>query len=189
MEKLGYKIEVVFKLCFLMAFVYFVNVLIGERLLLLGIRPGDPASLPNIFLAPWLHGSWSHLINNLVGFAVFSALCILRGTKFFAQSSFIIITLTGLLVWAFGRTGAIHIGASGWIFGLWSLSMAVAFFHHSFLNVAIAIFVALVYGGMIWGVLPSNPYISFESHLFGAISGVLAAYFLRPKRGAVNRRR
>ncbi len=189
MEKFGYKIEVIFKLCFLMVFVYLVNLLIDYRLLFFGIRPGDPASLPNIFLAPWLHGSWGHLINNLVGFAVFSALCILRGTKFFAQSSLIIITVTGLLVWAFGRSGAIHIGASGWIFGLWSLSIAIACFHRSVLNILIALFVAFVYGGMIWGVLPSNPHISFESHLFGAISGVLAAYMLSPKQRASGKRR
>lgn len=96
-------------------------------------------------------------------------------------SSLIIIVLTGLLVWVFARK-AVHIGASGWVFGLWSLSIAIAFFQRSFVNIAIAVFVLFFYGGMIYGVLPQDRYVSFESHLFGAIAGIVCAYFMTKNR-------
>lgn len=171
-------------LCLTMIGIHIVNVVLGNQLSYFGIRPGQVSTLPYILTAPWLHGSWAHLLSNLVGLGVFSALSLIRGTNFFIKASAIIICLTGALVWLFARSGATHIGASGWIFGLWSLSIAVAWFQRSFLNIVIAVFVAVFYGGMIWGVLPSNPHISFESHLFGALAGVFAAYVLTSTKGA-----
>ncbi len=176
------KVKLIVYPCLAMIVIHIANVVLSNQLSVFGIRPGDISTLPYIITAPWLHGSWSHLMNNLVGMAVFSALSLIRGTNFFIKASAIIICLTGILVWLFARSGATHIGASGWIFGLWSLSIAVAWFQRSFLNIVIAVFVAVFYGGMIWGVLPSNPHVSFESHLFGALAGVFAAYVLtRPK--------
>ncbi len=125
-------------------------------------------------------------MNNLAGLAIFSALSLIRGTTFFVNASIIIVVITGVLVWLFARSGATHIGASGWIFGLWSLSIAIAWFQRSFLNIVIAVFVAVFYGGMIWGVLPSNPHVSFESHLFGAIAGVAAAYLMTRKKKKID---
>ncbi|MFT5085242.1 MAG: membrane associated rhomboid family serine protease [Lentisphaeria bacterium] len=161
--------------------VHIVNMVLDGNLNRFGIYPRDVHTLYSIVLAPWLHGSWAHLLNNLVGISIFSGLCmLLRGVRFYWQSSMFIILMTGALVWLFGRP-AVHIGASGWIFGLWSLSIALAWFQRSFLNVCVAIFVALFYGSMIFGVLPSNGMISFESHLFGAISGVVCAYVMTRK--------
>ncbi len=161
--------------------VHLLNILLSGRLLHYGITPHDARSLPYIFTAPFLHGSWGHLLNNLFGMCIFSALCLLRGIRFYVKSSLFIITLTGLLVWFFGRP-SIHIGASGWIFGLWSLSIAMAWFQRSFGNIAVAVFVAFFYGGMVYGVLPGDASISFESHLFGALSGVLCAYLMARKK-------
>lgn len=175
---LNKKVKLVIYPCVAMVVIHIINIALGNQLSVFGIRPGELSTLPYIITAPWLHGSWLHLLSNLVGLAVFSALSLIKGTNFFVKASAIIICLTGLLVWLFARSGATHIGASGWIFGLWSLSIAVAWFQRSFLNIVIAVFVAVFYGGMIWGVLPSNPHVSFESHLFGAMAGVFAAYVL-----------
>ena len=82
----------------------------------------------------------------------------------------------GLLVWLFARN-ALHIGASGWIFGLWSLCIATAWYDRKFINILIALLVVFLYGGMLFGVLPNDPRISFESHFFGAIAGVVCAFF------------
>jgi hypothetical protein len=35
--------------------------------------------------------------------------------------------------------------------------------------------VLLVYGGVLWGVLPGQPGVSWEGHLFGALGGAVAA--------------
>lgn len=175
------RFKIILSLVLWMSAIHLVNVILGGQLNYFGIRPGSLESLPYIFTAPWLHGSWMHLINNLIGLAIFSALSLIRGPSFFFQGSLIIITLSGVLVWLFARSAATHIGASGWIFGLWSLAISLAWFQRSFLNIIIAIFVAFFYGSMLWGVLPSNPYISYESHLFGALAGIVAAYTLTRK--------
>lgn len=140
-----------------------------------GLIPRQLDSLPGIYIAPFLHGDSGHLINNLVGMFIFSSLLFVHSLSRYLWSSFFIITLTGVLVWCFGRS-ALHIGASGWIFGLWSLTIAIAWFDRRFLNILIALAVAFFYGGMLWGVLPTDPRVSFESHLFGAIAGVVCAF-------------
>lgn len=158
--------------------VHIVHLLTGGCFAGWGIQPRDPHSLLHIFTAPFLHGSTYHLTNNLLGMAIFGSLCLLRGVPFFYRSSLFIIVVSGLLVWAFGR-GGLHIGASGWIFGLWSLAIAMAVFQRRVLDIVIAIGVVLLYGGMIFGVLPGRPNVSFEAHLFGAFAGVLYAYLDR----------
>jgi membrane associated rhomboid family serine protease len=95
--------------------------------------------------------------------------------KFFVWSSIFIIVVSGCLVWLFGRSAS-HIGASGWIFGLWSLSIAIALFDRRFFNFVIALLVVVLYGGMIFGILPSDPKVSFEMHLAGVVAGVLCAF-------------
>ena len=175
------KLKIIILVCGACAGIHLVNSLLGSPLNVFGIYPRNPASLPFIFTAPWIHGGWFHLISNLPGLAILSALCLVRGVPFYLKSSFLIIVITGLLVWLVARP-AYHIGASGWIFGLWSLSLALAYFERSLLNIAIAIFVAIFYGGMIFGVLPSSPHISWEGHAAGAIAGIVTAYIMTRKK-------
>ncbi len=160
--------------------VHTVNIFFHGALLNFGIYPRDVYSLPFIYTSVFIHGSWAHLINNLFGLVIFSSLCMIRGGKYFVSSSLFIITITGIAVWFFGRP-ATHIGASGWIFGLWSLSIALAWFQRSFGNIVIAILVIIFYGGMIFGVLPRDSAVSYEAHLFGALSGVLYAWITAKK--------
>lgn len=164
----------VFQILLVMYLIQVVNELSGGALRGFGIYPREPTALLFIFTAPFVHGNWLHLINNSIGFLIFSSLCLVRGKRFYWQCSLLIIVVGGFLVWLFGRA-AIHIGASGWIFGLWSLTITLAWFEKSVVNVLVALIVILLYGGMIIGVLPSQPGVSFEGHAFGALSGVLAA--------------
>ena len=45
----------------------------------------------------------------------------------------------------------------------------------------VAVIAFALYGGVLWGVLPSNPAISWEAHLFGFIGGLVAAALLHRK--------
>lgn len=155
--------------------VHGVNVLLGGSLNYFGIIPRSESHWFHIFTAPFIHGDLAHLTNNMLGLVIFASLCLARSLGFFIFCSLFIITLTGSLVWYFGRE-AIHIGASGWVFGLWSLSLALAWFDRSFINILTACLVFFFYGGMIYGILPSDPKISFEAHLFGSFSGAIFAF-------------
>lgn len=164
-------------ICATMIAVHILNLGLGGSLLSFGIDPRDVDSVYTIFTAPWLHTDFGHLFGNLASFLVLAALCLLNGIRYFLKASLLIIAITGALVWLFARDN-LHIGASGWIFGLWSLVIALAWFDRSWRNVAISLAVTFFYGGMVFGVLPTDGYISFESHLFGALSGVIAAAIL-----------
>jgi membrane associated rhomboid family serine protease len=155
--------------------VHIINIILHYHLNQYGIQPRQIASIWTIFTAPFLHGSIYHLVNNLVGLCLFSVLYFVHSLKRYIYSSVLIILITGFLVWLFGRN-ATHIGASGWVFGLWSLCIATAWFEHRFLNIVIACVVILFYGGLIYGVLPRDASISFESHLFGVVAGIICAY-------------
>lgn len=165
-------------LCGLILAGFIGSLLTGGWLNQWGIHPRQVSSIWTIFTAPFLHASLTHLLNNLAGFGVLAFLVLLRGKACFIQASFIIVAVGGLLVWALGRS-ANHIGASGWIFGLWGLLLAMAWFERSFTSIALAVAVIFFYGGMIWGILPLRSYVSFEAHLFGLLAGVLAAFLWR----------
>lgn len=153
--------------------VHLINIATHYSLLSYGIAPRQLTSLPNILAAPFLHANWQHLINNLSGLVIFGGLCLIRSKIFFLYSSAYIILIGGLLVWLFARSN-IHIGASGWVFGLWAVCIGSAVIEKNLIAIVIAFFVIAFYGSMIYGLLPTSPMVSFESHLFGAIAGILS---------------
>ncbi|MEQ1687954.1 MAG: rhomboid family intramembrane serine protease [Sphingopyxis sp.] len=164
-----------------MTALFIVDSLLGGALKNFGIHPRDVSSIYTIFTAPWLHADFWHLAGNMASFAVFGFLALLNGPRYFASASAIIIVISGLLLWLFGRD-ANHIGASGWIFGLWSLSIVLAWFERSLRHVLIGMAVIFFYGTMVFGMLPSDQRISFEGHIFGAIAGIGAAWLLSRKK-------
>jgi membrane associated rhomboid family serine protease len=175
MQRLSSKFRWLFLFAGIMVSAHVFNWAFNGWLNQFGLLPRQLDSLPGIYTAPFLHGSLAHLINNLVGFFIFSSLLFVHSLRHYLWSSFFIITLTGILVWCFGRP-ALHLGASGWIFGLWSLTIATAWFDRRFINILIALVVIFFYGSMLWGVLPGDTAVSFESHLFGAFSGAVCAF-------------
>ncbi|MFL0797698.1 MAG: rhomboid family intramembrane serine protease [Cellvibrionaceae bacterium] len=140
----------------------------------LGVIPRSFERWYHIFTAPFIHNSHSHLINNLAGLSLLSALCLLKPIRFYCYASLFIIVSSGILVLLFGRP-AIHIGASGWIFGLWGLLIALAWVDKSLKHFFMATVVLVFYGGMALGLLPLKNGVSFEYHIFGVLSGILYA--------------
>jgi membrane associated rhomboid family serine protease len=88
--------------------------------------------------------------------------------------------MTGLLVWVFARD-ARHLGASGILYGYFGYLLLAGFLSKRIWLALISVMVLIFYGSMIWGVLPSQPFISWESHLFGFVSGLYLAWVLRKK--------
>ena len=136
--------------------------------------------LRGILLSPLLHGSVSHLLSNTLPLLVLGGFVALRGTRTLTALSLFVVVLGGLLVWIVGRP-AVHIGASGLVFGYFGYLVAQGWYERSFVSIAVAVVVLLLYGGIIFGALPQGGFISWEGHLFGLIAGALAARMSRDR--------
>jgi membrane associated rhomboid family serine protease len=80
--------------------------------------------------------------------------------------------------WLFGSTNSVHVGSSGLIFGFFGFLLTRAFFERSVSAILLAVFVFILYGGILIGTLPLRASVSWQGHLFGFLGGALAAYFL-----------
>jgi membrane associated rhomboid family serine protease len=155
-----------------------VEALIGARLYKYGILPGQLSGLMGVFLAPLIHSSFSHLFAN-------SAPLLILGTALlygYPKSAKIVVPViyigSGLCVWFFARH-TYHIGASGLTFGFMFFVFTIGAIRWDRRAIALSMVVFLLYGGMIWGIFPNEPGISYESHFFGAMFGVILAILLR----------
>ncbi len=166
------------RLVFLMWLVYYLQHIEGFGLFLKGILPRTAIGLVGIIFAPLLHGSLSHLASNtlpvlLLGVTLYYFYGRI-GNRVFVLSYF----LTGFLVWLFGRP-FYHLGASGLVYGMAAFLFVSGLVRSEFISLLIALVVMLAYGGLIWGISPLLTQISWESHLFGAIVGGVAAFTYR----------
>ncbi|MFT4637820.1 MAG: membrane associated rhomboid family serine protease [Verrucomicrobiales bacterium] len=143
-----------------------------------GIRPRQLAGLPGIFLAPFLHRDFAHLSGNTLPLLGLSLILAFTGMRRFMASTLIIITVTGTAVWLFGRKDAIHLGASGIVFGYLGFLLVKGFIEKRARWIAVSILLGFLYSGLMFGMLPGKADVSWESHFFGFLSGILAAYIL-----------
>lgn len=152
-----------------------------------GIRPRTIGGLDGVLWAPFLHGGIGHLISNTIPFVILSALVMTRGWQRWLTGSAVIIVGSGLLVWAFAiGSNEVHIGASGWVFGLFGLLVAGAWFDRTPGAIVLALIALALYGTtVLFGLLPDQG-VSWEGHVFGVVAGVLAAWLLRRRRPRSN---
>lgn len=160
----------------------FIDVLAGGRLDGLGIRPRDPADLWAILTAPFIHYGWEHLIGNTLPFFVLGFVVLLDGGHRFLVATVTAIVTSGLSAWLFSPPGSITAGASGLIFGWLTYLLARGLFSRNVGWLIVGAIVLILYGGALWGVLPQGSGISWQSHLGGAVGGVLAAWWVATRR-------
>lgn len=158
----------------LLWFIEVINNFMGHRLNVLGIYPAANSPVPGIFFAPLLHGSFDHLALNTLPLFTFGWLISLGGFMRYVWVSLFIAIVGGVCVWIFGRN-AFHVGASGLIFGYFGFLVAQGIFEQSFSSVFIASSIIAFYGSMIFGILPLSASVSWETHLFSLLAGVLAS--------------
>ena len=124
-----------------------------------GIEPRQIDGLEGVLFAPVLHGGWAHLISNSVPFLVLGALVMSYGLRRWLIATAFITVVAGTLTWLLARTGN-HIDASILIFGYFGFLLGMAWFERGFKAIGIAVVVAILYGGLIWGVIPSDSGVS-----------------------------
>lgn len=144
----------------------------------LGLIPRHVGGLDGVLAMPLLHGGFGHLISNTPPLLLMGALLAATATRALTVVNAIIVVMGGGLVWTVGSS-AIHVGASGLIFGWFGFLIARGLVDRSPVTLGAAVLVGLIYGSIVWGVLPGMPGVSWEAHLFGALSGVVAAFVVR----------
>ena len=160
--------------------VHFVGWALGLDLQRFGVHPRDAEALTGILAAPLLHADFAHLVSNALPLLIGgTALLYLYPDS----SRFVLPAVylgSGFVVWLAGRD-SIHIGASGLVYGIVSYVFVAGLLRRDRRAWAASLLVALLYGAMVWGVLPIKVGVSWETHLAAAVIGVLLAYALRQR--------
>ncbi len=167
--------------------VFVVNLALGGALLGLGVIPRTVIGLRGILFAPFLHANLDHIVANSIPFLVLGWMVMLRDER-----HFIPVTLAGmfgsaLVAWLLGAPGSVHIGASGVIFGYLGFLILSGWYTRSFGSIVLSAVVTLLWGGLVLGMMPGAPGISWQAHTGGFIGGVLAARAYRVGSGKVLR--
>lgn len=143
-----------------------------------GIHPRTLHGLWGILFAPFLHVDPYHLIANSVPFIVLGGVVLLGGRHLFWAVTILVILLGGFGVWLLAPGHTLHIGASGLIFGYLGFLLARGVVERSVVWFLVSLFILVGYGGLLWGMLPLHPGVSWQSHLFGFLAGLAAARLL-----------
>lgn len=144
------------------------------------LYPRTISGLIGIITAPLLHADFSHLLGNTVpllilGLLLYSNYKEIAGTVFWS-----VYIANGVLLWFFARD-AFHLGASGVVYGLAFFLFLSGFIRKIPRLTMLSFLLIFLYGSMVWGVFPFDPQVSWEAHLYGALSGIIFAIVLRKK--------
>ena len=171
------------RMAFIMMLVYFVQFTLSKsmdiNLNFLGIYPRKLEGLIGIFTAPLVHSTQNpgHIMSNIIPFLI------LAGTLYFFYDTIAHYVFgfcyfaTNILVWLFAWNDGYHIGASGLVYGIASFLIFYGFFKRDVKSLIISVIILILYSGLVYGLLPFDPHVSVESHLFGAIVGLLLAMY------------
>ncbi len=143
-----------------------------------GVRPRAPEGLAGILFAPLAHAGFEHLLANTVPVAVLGTAML----HLYPRSSPVVLPWVwlapGVAVWLFGRD-AIHLGASGLVYGLTAFIFFAGLLRRDRRAIAASLVVAFLYGSVAWGVMPLKRTDSWETHLAAALVGAALALLLR----------
>ena len=153
---------------------YALSLILPFDLAILGIYPRSFQGMIGMLLAPMIHGSLLHLISNTLPLIFLGIVLFLFydriAKRVFLQCYF----FTNILVWIFARP-SLHIGASGLVYGIAAFLIFFGLFRKDFKSIVISIVILLLYGGLVYGIIPQQPGVSWESHLMGALVGLTTA--------------
>lgn len=143
-----------------------------------GILARDLSGLDGVLWAPLLHAGWGHLLSNTVPVLVFAFLAMSAGIGRWVLVTAIIWVLSGIGVWLIAPDNTVTVGASGVAFGWLAFLLVRGIFNRAVGQILVAVVLLGIWSGMLWGLLPGDPGVSWQGHLFGALSGVFAAWVL-----------
>jgi membrane associated rhomboid family serine protease len=154
-----------------------VDTLTGHRLYDGGVRPREVDGLDGILFAPLLHAGWAHLMANTLPLLVFGFLILLAGVARWLAVTATVWLVGGAGTWLTGQPHSLHLGASVLAFGWLVFLLLRGVFSRRAAQVVLGLVLLFLYGSVLWGVLPGQPGISWQGHLFGALGGGVAAWW------------
>lgn len=157
-----------------------LDTVLDGRLDRFGIRPRQLDGLDGILFAPFLHDGFGHLIANTLPFLLMGAAICLGSTRRFVRVTVIVALISGVGTWLTGPERSLHIGASGLVFGYLTYLISRGLFARKITYILGGILTFLVYGGVLWGLVP-RPGVSWHGHVFGALGGVAAAWIVHAR--------
>ncbi len=174
LKSLIYPSAFVLLLWIIQLFSYITNI----NLYNLGIHPRSLDGLIGIITGPLIHAGFPHLISNSIPMLILGT-----GIFYFYPNAAVKVVLTiyfatDILVWLFARH-VWHVGASGVIYGFLAFIFFSGIFRRDNRSIGLSLLVTFLYGGLVWGVLPGMKGISWESHLFGGLVGIVAAFIFK----------
>ena len=161
----------------LMASVHLIQVLTNLPIYKLGVYPRFFSGLKGIVFAPFIHGDLGHLFFNMMPLFALGLIIYYFYPRVATRSMLMIYFLTGISVWAFGGYNY-HIGASGVVYGMVSFVFWTGVFRRNLKSIVLALVILFFYQGMFSGLIPKEG-VSWESHLYGALAGIFAAFFYK----------
>lgn len=156
------------------------EILLNLDFAFLGIFPLKTKGLIGVLTAPLIHSDISHLLANSVPLLILGTGLFYFYNKIAFRVFFMSYFIANIWIWL-GARQAYHIGASGIVYSIASFLFVSGVIRKNIKLMAIALLVVFLYGSMVWGVLPLQPQISWESHLMGAIAGIVLAFYYRDK--------
>lgn len=150
----------------------------GFELTEYGVFPRKPSGLKGIIFSPMIHSDFGHLISNSTSLFILTFSLFALYTRSALLVFPIVYLFHGLAVWFIARE-AFHIGASGLVYGFASYLFFIGVFRKDSRSIALSLLVVFLYGGLAWGVLPTDPNVSFEAHLSGAVIGFICSIIFR----------
>lgn len=153
---------------------------VWEDIPVLGVIPRQGRGIWGLFFYPFYHGSWEHLFSNAVPLLFLGTILWMYYQKLALKVVLWIYVGSGFWLWTFGRD-AMHIGASGIVYGLFSFLTLSGLIRQFKPLIAISLLIIFIYGSIIWGVFPIEKTISWEGHLMGLIWGFILSIFFLPE--------
>ena len=159
---------------FILWAVYALGLILPFDLAILGIYPRSFQGMIGILFGPLVHGNVLHLVSNTLPLLFLGIILFLFYDRIANKVFFQCYFFTNILVWIFARP-SLHIGASGLVYGLASFLIFFGVFRKDFKSIVISLIIVVLYGGLVYGIFPQQPGVSWESHLMGALVGLSSA--------------
>ena len=145
----------------------------------LTVTPWTLPGLLGLLTAPLLHGSVEHIVANGTALLLLGTLAGTVYPKATLRALPLLWLGSGLGAWLLGQPGSHHLGASGVTHGLMFLVFVLGLLRRDRAAIAAGMLAFMFYGGMLMTILPREAGVSWESHLGGALAGVIAAFLFR----------